>query len=79
MKTHRFSITKPILALGILGAFAMKPARKGRVSFDKFEDYDFAHRGLHNREAGIVENTLPAFERAVEKGFGIELRKSCSL
>ena len=33
----------------------------------------FAHRGLHDPGAGIVENTLPAFERACEQGLGIEL------
>lgn len=31
----------------------------------------FAHRGLHGGE--IKENTLPAFERAVGHGYGIEL------
>lgn len=31
-----------------------------------------AHRGLHNAKRGIVENTGPAFEAAIEKGYGIE-------
>ncbi|MEZ5900471.1 MAG: glycerophosphodiester phosphodiesterase family protein [Hyphomicrobiaceae bacterium] len=31
-----------------------------------------AHRGLHNAKKGIVENTLPAFEAAIAKGYGIE-------
>lgn len=31
-----------------------------------------AHRGLHDRALGIVENTRTAFRRAVEDGFGIE-------
>jgi glycerophosphoryl diester phosphodiesterase len=31
-----------------------------------------AHRGLHNAKRGIVENTGPAFEAAMEKGYGIE-------
>ena len=33
----------------------------------------YAHRGLHNNEAGIPENSLMSFRRAVEAGFGIEL------
>ena len=33
----------------------------------------FAHRGLHDVDAGIVENTLPAFEAARDAGFGMEL------
>jgi len=31
-----------------------------------------AHRGLHNAARGIVENTVPAFEAAIAKGYGIE-------
>jgi glycerophosphoryl diester phosphodiesterase len=31
-----------------------------------------AHRGLHEATAGRMENTRPAFEAAIEKGFGIE-------
>lgn len=33
----------------------------------------FAHRGLHDAALGIAENSLEAFERACEHGFGIEL------
>lgn len=31
-----------------------------------------AHRGLHRIEAGIVENTEPAFAAAMARGYGIE-------
>ena len=31
-----------------------------------------AHRGLHDAAKGIVENTMPAFEAAIAKGYGIE-------
>jgi glycerophosphoryl diester phosphodiesterase len=31
-----------------------------------------AHRGLHDAARGIVENTMPAFEAAIAKGYGIE-------
>lgn len=31
-----------------------------------------AHRGLHDAAKGIVENTRPAFEAAIAKGYGIE-------
>jgi glycerophosphoryl diester phosphodiesterase len=31
-----------------------------------------AHRGLHTRENGIVENTLSAAQAAIERGFSIE-------
>lgn len=32
-----------------------------------------AHRGLHDKELGLVENTIPAFDAAIERGFAIEL------
>lgn len=31
-----------------------------------------AHRGLHSAKTGIIENTGPAFEAAIAKGYGIE-------
>ena len=31
-----------------------------------------AHRGLHNPKKGIIENTRPAFDAAIAKGYGIE-------
>ena len=35
--------------------------------------YRYAHRGLHDLAAGIPENSLPAFRRAREMGYGVEL------
>jgi glycerophosphoryl diester phosphodiesterase len=32
----------------------------------------FAHRGLHDASAGVIENTGPAFAAAVAAGYGIE-------
>jgi glycerophosphoryl diester phosphodiesterase len=31
-----------------------------------------AHRGLHDRAKGRVENTAPAFQAAIDRGYGIE-------
>src|SRR3954447_26169465 len=31
-----------------------------------------AHRGLHDVRRGVIENTGPAFEAAIRKGYGIE-------
>lgn len=33
----------------------------------------YAHRGLHDNDADAPENSMAAFERAVEAGYGIEL------
>lgn len=35
--------------------------------------WSYAHRGLHNKEKGIPENSLAAFRAAVEHGYGAEL------
>jgi len=40
---------------------------------DKFIGVSYAHRGLHNLDAGVPENSLKAFERACAFGYGIEL------
>ena len=44
---------------------------RGRKPGDSRLLCDYAHRGLHGE--GVPENSLLAFEKAVEKGFGIEL------
>lgn len=35
-------------------------------------DHPIAHRGLHNRAAGVIENSRTAFGLAVARGFAIE-------
>lgn len=32
-----------------------------------------AHRGFHDADAGVIENSRAAFEAAIDQGFGIEL------
>ncbi len=39
---------------------------------DWLTERPFAHRGLHDASAGVVENTAPAFAAAVAAGYGIE-------
>lgn len=38
-----------------------------------FYGRNFAHRGLHSRDKSVPENSLEAFRRAAEQGYGIEL------
>jgi glycerophosphoryl diester phosphodiesterase len=51
--------------------------RQAPVAAPRVEPWYFApliaHRGLHDASRGMVENSLLAFERAVEAGYGIEL------
>ena len=57
-----------IALLALLHIFFTAPAKGGKMPAVRY----YAHRGLHNG-ADIPENTLPAFKKAVEAGYGIEL------
>lgn len=47
---------------------------RGNASgWEKLEGRRYAHRGLHDKTIGVPENSLAAFRRAAEHGFGVEL------
>lgn len=46
------------------------PSRKKRAEFD---GRNFAHRGLHTPDKAVPENSLAAFGRAADAGYGMEL------
>jgi glycerophosphoryl diester phosphodiesterase len=62
-----------ILGGGIL--YAMKPSQSTlrKARFKSFENHYIAHRGLHDERYDAPENSMAAFRRAVNCGFGIEL------
>ena len=47
--------------------------RRDHPAWETLSRFRYAHRGLHDSEAGIPENSLAAFRRAVDHGFGAEL------
>jgi len=51
----------------------LNQCRSGHKDLAYLKKFRYAHRGLYNNDAGVPENTLPAFQRAVEYGFGAEL------
>lgn len=51
--------------------YAVLPGR--RRDTDPFNHTLFAHRGLHTGDSRIPENSLPAFLKAKEAGYGVEL------
>ena len=59
-----------IVALALVYLTAPNPRRKRMA---RWRQEAFAHRGLHDIERGLVENTLPAFEAACAAGYGMEL------
>ncbi len=69
------AVTK--MALGCLGAagvwcLLLRP-RQNQPGWGVLEGVRFAHRGLHDAEKGIPENSMAAFRRAIDYGFGAEL------
>lgn len=62
-----------LIAFGLY-LFAIKPSGELKSDlFKRFEQYFYAHRGLWNDTEGVPENSLSAFRKAVEHGYGIEL------
>lgn len=61
------------LALLAIWIFMMAPRLKRPALLKKLQQYRFAHRGLHDIEKGVPENSLLAFRLAMEQGFGMEL------
>jgi len=47
--------------------------RLGHSGWEKLSGFRYAHRGLHNKDKGIPENSMTAFRLAVEHGYGAEL------
>ena len=71
MKTE----TKTALALGLavaLPIFLLAPGRAGEKP-RPFLGRNFAHRGLHTEDRTVPENSLAAFRRAADAGYGMEL------
>ncbi len=53
--------------------FLIMPSGRRHRVLSRCEGRLFTHRGLHDKENGVPENTMLAFRRAVEHGYGIEL------
>ena len=63
-----------LFAIGVLFLLillAILPGRRRNTS--PFDRTLYAHRGLHNNEKGIPENSLAAFAATVKAGYGVEL------
>lgn len=71
MNRKNFSVLTHAAALGLAYLFSITPRLIGRAK--RMPGLYFAHRGLHNIENGIPENTLAAFQAAADHGYGIEM------
>ncbi|MDO4851793.1 MAG: glycerophosphodiester phosphodiesterase family protein [Clostridia bacterium] len=63
-----------ILALLCVGyVFLIACAKPSKEQTAPFQNLNCAHRGFYEKDQSVPENTLRAFERAVEHGYGVEL------
>ena len=60
------------LVLLAVALYMLLPAIKKNRTVEKHRKTNFAHRGLHDIQKGIPENSLSAFGEAVKSGFGFE-------
>lgn len=61
-----------VAALCLLSLWMICPRLK-KPDWSSLSGFKYAHRGLHQADQSVPENSLAAFRRAVEHGYGIEL------
>lgn len=62
-----------IIALVLLYFLMIMPRVVGKPNMKEFQKWLYAHRGLHDNQTDAPENSMKAFEKAVDAGFGIEM------
>lgn len=62
-----------LLVMVILYMLAIMPRMRHKPDKKPFQGVLYAHRGLHDNETEAPENSMAAFRKAVEAGYGIEL------
>ena len=62
-----------ILVLFLIYIFMIAPKMINRVDRTPFYGRHYAHRGLFDNNSDAPENSLAAFQKAVDAGYGIEL------
>lgn len=62
-----------LLSVFILWVLMIMPRQWGKPDMTPLKDRFYAHRGYYEKDQSIPENSLPAFARAKENGFGVEL------
>ena len=61
-----------LVIVAILYLLMIMPRMMHRPDRKKFTGVLYAHRGLHDNESDAPENSMAAFRKAVEGGYGIE-------
>lgn len=70
---HIIVILVALCLFAVLYLYMIMPRMFGKPTTNMFVKQYYAHRGLFDNSKGIPENSMKAFQRAIEKGYGIEL------
>lgn len=62
-----------LLLIILLYLLMIKPSSKDHPVLGMMDGWHYAHRGLHDNASDAPENSLKAFQLAVEQGYGIEM------
>ena len=62
-----------LIVLAVLFTVLIAPRTIGQASLSHMEGYHYAHRGYHDGNVAVPENSLASFEAAIAAGYGIEL------
>lgn len=61
-----------LIAISVL-IFAIMPRFTSRPDYAPLKGSHYAHRGLHDNQSSAPENSMPAFQKAADAGYGIEM------
>lgn len=73
MKKLRKFLLILLIVLAVLFLVLIAPRTIGSASLDHMQGYHYTHRGYHDGNVNIPENSLSSFAAAIEAGYGIEL------
>lgn len=68
-----FVIVILLILFSALYFIMIMPGMGNRPDAASLKNVYYAHRGLHNNKSGAPENSMAAFKKAIESGYGIEL------
>lgn len=68
-----YALAIAVVVTPLLYLLLIAPRMINRPDMGAFYEYFYAHRGLHDNATDAPENSMAAFKRAVEAGYGMEL------
>ena len=62
-----------VIVLVVIYLLMIMPRMTGKPDTAPFKEWLYAHRGLHDNASDAPENSMRAFQKAVDAGYGVEL------